>query len=366
MEETEKKKRFHTPLWFRITAGIVAFAILVSLVANAAVAVRIELGDDPEAAVSYLVGNTGYVNAGVVERLEDKVQTLSEPVTLEDYYRLAGTQIAQEDYQGALQSIEQCIQLEDGTDQALHIDLLMKKGCLLVMLGRDADALIPLDLVLGEVPGYADALLVKAQIYAQQQDMGALIPTLEAYLETNTHDHEIRKLLAQTMFSVENYTGARDQYRKLLELSAPEEDMTQIRYLHGLACVQTGDMQEAEESFLIALEKDASLDGIHYYIGVCQMSREAYAEAVDNLTVAVDSGSLIQLSRYSRGVCGLMIEGYDLELAVEDIVFAAEYDQPDADPAVTQQAADLLAYLISLAEQEDTDPDAVTDNGTGG
>ena len=61
-----------------------------------------------------------------------------------------------------------------------------------------------------------------------------------------------------------------------------------------------------------------------------------------------------------------MIEGYDLELAVEDIVFAAEYDQPDADPAVTQQAADLLAYLISLAEQEDTDPDAVTDNGTGG
>ena len=51
---------------------------------------------------------------------------------------------------------------------------------------------------------------------------------------------------------------------------------------------------------------------------------------------------------------------------MEDIVFAAEYDQPDADPAVTQQAADLLAYLISLAEQEDTDLGAVTDNGTGG
>jgi tetratricopeptide (TPR) repeat protein len=151
-----------------------------------------------------------------------------------------------------------------------------------------------------------------------------------------------------------------------LELSDPEENLTQIRYLHGLACVQTGDMQEAEESFLMALEKDATLDGIHYYIGVCQMSREAYTDAVANLTVAVDSGSLIQLSRYSRGVCGLMIEGYDLELAVEDIVFAAEYDQPDADPAVTQQAADLLAYLISLAEQEDTDPDAVTDNGAGG
>ena len=98
-------------------------------------------------------------------------------------------------------------------------------------------------------------------------------------------------------------------------------------------------------------------------------TRDAY-----NLIVGFEGGRTATSSKYGHAcfvhgiVDGVVYysESYDLELAVEDIVFAAEYDQPDADPAVTQQAADLLAYLISLAEQEDTDPDAVTDNGTGG
>ena len=122
------KRKLRFPLWICITAGIVAFAIIVSLTANAAVAVRRKLGEDPEAAVSYLVGKTDHVNAGTVDRLREKLQTLEDPVTLEDHYRLAGTQIAEEEYAAALGSIERCIALDDRSNEALSIDLLMKKG----------------------------------------------------------------------------------------------------------------------------------------------------------------------------------------------------------------------------------------------
>lgn len=347
MEQSELRK-FHTRIEIRIIAGIVAVAIFISVIANGLVAVRIKADLESEAATKYLVDNTGYVNADTVERIQEKLQTLSDPVSLEDYYRLAGTQIAEEDYQGALGSIEQCIKLDDGSNQELHLDLLMKKGCLLVMLERDAEALISLDQVISEAPAESDAYLVKAQIYAKQEDLPNLVQALEWYLKYETGNAEIRELLAQAMFSMGDYAGAKAQYRYVLEEPGENTDLTQMQYLYGLTCIQLEDFQDAEEALLLALQQDETLSGIHYYIGVCKMSNEAYSEAVEFLSVSIEKGSMPQLSRYSRGISGLMTEGYDLVQAKEDLKFAAEYAGSDADESVRIQAVQLLERLAGI------------------
>lgn len=345
-QEEKKKPRF--PLRIRIISGVVAFALILSLMANAATAIRIQVGEATEAAVNYLVERTDYVNAGTTQRLQDRIQTISVPETLEDFYRLAGTQIAGENYQGALDSIESCILLDDGSDDTLHQDLLLKKGCLLVMLDRDLEALAPLDQVLEEYPEQMDALLVKAQIYSRQQDLPNLTQTLKRYLELDTSNYDMRLLLAQAMFAIEDYTGAAQQYRLVLEDPENLVNPAQVQYLYGLTCVQLGDFFQAEESLTAALEADGELEAIHYYIGICQMSREAYSEAVESFSISVEKESMLQLSHYSRGVCGLMIEGYDVDSILIDLQLAAEYTDADIDTNVSQQAALLLEQLTGI------------------
>ncbi len=338
-------KKFYTRPEVRVIAGVLAFAMVLSLFASGFVHVRIKPGSSDKAATNYLVDNTQYVGLNTLERLQEKFQNLSGPVSLEDYYRLAGIQIAEKDYAGALGSIEKCIKLENGSSKELHLDLLLKHGCLLVLLERYDEALISLNQVLKEAPDTADAILVKAQIYATRQDINSLIPTLEQYLQIESGSTEIRLLLAQAMFSTEDFEGAAEQYLKLLESEDKLEEPSKYHYLYGLTCIQLSDFLSAQEHLLIALDSGNSYDDIHYYIGLCYMSSGAYIEAIEYLNTAIENESMLQLSHYSRGISGLMIENYDAEIILGDLAFAAKYEGADADESISSQAAQLLKQL---------------------
>lgn len=353
MNKTKVPKKFHQTPKVRITAGILVATLLISLGANAAVGIRIQPGDESKAATNYLVDHTKYVNEGRLKRLQEKFRSLQEPTKIEDYYRLAGTQIAQEDYTGALSSMDQCLILYSGGDDALYLDLLMKRGCLLVLLGRDDEALQALDQALEQDPEQADAYLVKAQIYAQREENQPLAQALKEYLELRPEDSQIRSLLAQAMFTAEDYKGATEQYQEILNTAPPDADLTETAYLYGLTSIQLGNFSTAEKSLKQALAKDNTLEGIYYYIGVCQMSRGDYAGAVSNMTASIQQNSLLQLSHYTRGVCRLMTQEYDYEAAVQDLQKAADYKETDADQTVRQQAKDFLAELAAAqAEAE--------------
>ena len=75
------------------------------------------------------------------------------------------------------------------------------------------------------------------------------------------------------------------------------------------------------------------------------MSREAYGDAVDSFTRAIEAGTMLQHSYYSRGVCRMVLEEDYSEAAVADLQAAAGYAGEDADPTVKRQADDLLAQL---------------------
>lgn len=340
---TSKSRFYHKP-WVRITALILAVVMVFSIWANGAIQVQIQRSHEMDAATNYLVDNTDYVNEDELNRLQDKLLAYQQATELEDYYRLAGTQIAEESYTEALTSIDKCIELYPGGDDELYVDLLLKRACLLVLIAEEDEALIALDQVLLQKPDHADAHLIKAQIYAQRGTLEPLADALSAYLACRPEEHSIRLVYAQTLFELQRFEDALEEYTHLLSVETEQIGKNEIWYLLGLTYLQLSNYAEAEKALQQAKQGDASLDGLDYYIGICQMSRESYEEAVQSFTAAIEAESMLQHSRYSRGVCLLMLGSSD-SAALEDLTFASEYAQADADPGVKQQADDLLAQL---------------------
>ncbi|MBQ4637190.1 MAG: hypothetical protein IJB92_00485, partial [Clostridia bacterium] len=222
-------------LWVRITACVLSLALIVSLGVNALVAVKIQTAQAHEAATNYLVENTEYVSAELLERLGEKLRTLPEPMNIEDYYRLAGTQIAEEKYEEALFSIEKCIELfDDNQTDELWIDLLMKKGCLEVLTQRFDKAEGTLNAVLQADPEQKEVYLILAQIHAGYDDLDLLEEDLNNYLAKAKDDLQIRALLAQTLFAKEEYEAAGEQYLLILDSQAEGVDMAEMNYLYAL------------------------------------------------------------------------------------------------------------------------------------
>ena len=336
-------------LWVRITACVLSLALIVSLGVNALVAVKIQTAQAHEAATNYLVENTEYVSAELLERLGEKLRTLPEPMNIEDYYRLAGTQIAEEKYEEALFSIEKCIELfDDNQTDELWIDLLMKKGCLEVLTQRFDKAEGTLNAVLQADPEQKEVYLILAQIHAGYDDLDLLEEDLNNYLAKAKDDLQIRALLAQTLFAKEEYEAAGEQYLLILESQAEGVDMAEMNYLYALTGIQLENYQIAKEHMEAAIQLDESKLDAYYYLGICNMAQEEYEKAVESFTKAIDGNSMMQLSYYSRGVCGLMIEEYDYQKALDDLKQTEVYNGADLDPEISAQAADLLAELEAV------------------
>ena len=345
IQETPKKKPMYRKPWVRVTALVLAIVMVFSLWAGSAIRVKIQPGDEMDAATNYLVDNTDYVNQDEMERLQEKLLAYQKAVELEDYYRLAGTQIASEDYAGALESVIKCLELYPGGDDALYVDLLLKQACLLVLVSRNGDALTVLDKVLVMQPDHADAYLIKAQIYAEQEQMAPLGEVLAKYLELVPEAYEIRLVYAQALFEQQAFQAAIEQYELLLTQSPEGVGRAELLYLAGLTYLQLSDYEAAADKLIQAAQLNDTLDGIYYYIGICQMSLEEYEEAVQNFTLALDGGSMVQHCYYSRGVCLLMVGNDRLSDALADLAAASNYAEADADASVKVQADELIAQL---------------------
>jgi tetratricopeptide (TPR) repeat protein len=258
-------------------------------------------------------------------------------------------QIAREEYANALENIEKCISLYNNEGRDLYLDLLLKRGCLLVMLGRYDEALKSLNLALAEDPSAADVYLVKAQIYAERQNMEALTECLTAYMRLRPEDNSIRALLAQAQFTEGNYEAAARQYEELMQ----NDPNAEIEYLYGLNAVRNSDFAAAEAALSSAISKDDSFDGIYYYRGVCRMSLGNYAGAIEDMTISIDRNDMMHASYYTRGICLLMNNEYEKGLA--DIKYAAGLSD---DQEVTKQALHFLAELEAAqsADEASADP----------
>ncbi len=329
--------KFYHKTSFRVIAGILVVAMVATMFLQSATLVAISRSDNmSDAAVNYLAENTEYVNKNRPQRVGEYLKTLGNKDTLEDYYRLASTQIAREEYNDALENIEKCISLYNNEGPELYEDLLLKRGCLQVMIGDYDAALKSLDLALARDPAAADIYLVKAQIHAQRQNMGALAQCLTEYLKLVPGDSSIRALLAQAQFTKGDYEAAAQQYAEILD----KEPNAEVEYLYGLNAVKDSDFATGEASLTSAIAKDDSFDGIYYYRGVCRMSLGNYPAAIEDLTVSIEKEDMLQASYYTRGVCLLMEKQY--EKGLTDVKYAANRNDNEE---ITKQAQLLMAEL---------------------
>lgn len=334
-------------LWFRITAFLLAMIMVFSIWANGAIQIRIAPRSDQDAAGQYLIDNTDYVQSGDLGRLEDKVQTYFGPTTLEDYYSLAGTQIGAGEYEEALSSVNTCIEMYPGDNEELYMDLLLKRGCLHVLLGQYEEAVAALEQVLLRDPEQADAYLVLAQIYSELGDYQGLIPVLGEYLKLKPDDYNIRLVLAQILFEIGSYDLAIEEYEKLRQAEDMAESEVQIQFLEALAYIQLAEYSSARQMLLSILESGEKPAGIDYYLGVCYLSEEDYETGAQHFTEALEAEEMIQLSSYSRAVCRLMQKNFDLDGAISDLECAIAYEGADKDEIITQQAQGLLDTIRS-------------------
>lgn len=333
----EKTKKFYYKKNLRMIAGITAVIFVLTIALQSATTVAIyRNADKTAAATNYLAENTEYANKNRPQRVIDYLDTLGPKQTLEDYYKSASIHIARAEYADALDNIEKCIALYNNEGSDIYHDLLSKRGCLQVMLGRYDAALQSLDLALKQDPTAANLYLVKAQIFAEQKDMDKLAESLNAYLQLVPGDTAIRALLAQAKFSEGDYDAAVQQYREILSTNPNAE----TEYLYGLNAVRDSDFATAEEHLSQAIAKDDSYNGIYYYRGVSRMSLGNYPGAIKDLTVSIEREDMLQASYYTRGVCRLMNEEHEQGLADLQIAAAGSDDEE-----VTQQARQLLAEL---------------------
>ena len=297
---------------------------------------------DRSAALNYLAEKTGYAQQSFPRRIVEYVRTLAEPSALGDYYSLAGVQIAQENFSDALDSIERCLELYDNEGDELLADLWLKKGCLLVMLGRYEEALLALEMVVkidGSIP---EVYLVQAQVYAELEDAEQLIRSLEAYLVLRPDDEDVRSLLATMLVEVEDV----DSMQTYIETYHEPEPTVETEYLRGLFAIQEGDYESAVEILTSALMLDDSYEGIRYYRGICRLALQDYVGAAEDFSASIEYGSVVQASRYNRGIARILVDEY--ELGLEDVLLAAEMNE---DPAIKEQAQHFLGE-VSKAEAE--------------
>ena len=350
MANKESVKKFYFTRPYKVIACILVVTVFVTMVLQSATMVAISRSDNRfEAAVNYLVDNTEYVNKDTPQRVIDYLGPLGSEQTIADYYTLASMQIARGEYDKALVNIEKCLSLYNNEDHGLYVDLLMKRGCLQVMLGQYDAALKSLDKALKEAPAEADIYLVKAQIYAQRENMEALTECLRSYLKLKPDDTAVRALLAQTQLIQGDYQAGAEQYAAIKDAGTD----AQTEYLFGLNAVKHSDFAAAEEALTRAITKDDSFDGIYYYRGVSRMSLGNYSGAIEDLTVSIEREDMLQASYYTRGLCFFMTEQYAEGLA--DINSAA---QRNDDPEVTKLVEQLIAELqaaqsVDLPDTED-------------
>lgn len=341
----KQEKRRIKP-WARWTAAFLALAFVFTFGAQSWITVKIS-AEESNAAKTYLAQQTDYVNASQLERLRTKLQTLTQPDGLEDYYRLAETHIAAEEYGEALECIRRCLELyepEYGT--TLQAELLLKEGCLLTILNRADEAEEAMEQVVRLAPGLADAYLVLAQLHAGSGDTQALAADLESYLELQPAAADMRLLLAQ-LYLAQGQSDEALQHAVWLQANggAQNADVAGLFTGLGLAKLQTEDTAGALELFETALALDDTVDSLCYYAGLCCLLLERYDEAVEHYSRSIELEDSPQMSRYGRGAAELMRDEPNKEQAAEDLAFAAGYDGADADPVINAQAKDLLAGI---------------------
>ncbi len=350
-DEQKEKKNWMRSWWTRSIAAFLAVAMAATaLLANA---VRIQLPAEDGSASEYALSeSTDFVNKNMAARMEEMLsQLLVSPTTLDQHYRSASVLIGAAKYAEALDEINACLSLADAEDTALIDELWLKRGCLETLTGAYDAALESFAHI---TPGTYDeeTLLVKAQIYSEQEDAQQTAAALEAYVLIRPDDFESRSMLAGVYIQLERYDDAIGQYEAILNSGGDEAgqiymqlasaQMLAGRYTEAiayfleaeragyadssacyaqcaLASYLNGDYESVgsygEQALAIGSD-NFTYESLYYYMALAKLNLGGYEEAIELFTTAIGQDLQIDDAYYYRGAC-YMATG-DMQAAIND------------------------------------------------
>jgi len=235
-------------------------------------------------------------------------------------YTLALNAIEAEDYETAKDYLNICFAYCDRqTNPAGYAELLLKKGCIDVIQGKNEMALLNLDAAIRVYPELADAYLVRTQVYASMGDADQAILNLEQYIEL-TKDTSLYETVAQLHEAKGDIESAQAAYEKYVEGVGSEVE--EAGFQNGLYKMESGKFEEAIADFEAYRDNETYGAGAMYNIGVSKMKMADYAGAAEAFDACQEKGGTFDGLLYNRGVCKLL--NNQAEEAAEDFVQSIE------------------------------------------
>lgn len=361
-EKKSKNRNWARSWWTRALAGFLALAMTGSvLLMNAS---EVKLGSSGKSAsTDVLDETTDYVQQSALSRAGDVLASIvTNPQTLEQYYKNASVQIGEAKYADALESIKACITLADSSNSTLLDELWLKRGALETLTGAYDDALDSFTHIsMGSYMG--EQLLIKAQIFGEKGDESAVASMLHEYVRLYPDDLDTRLTLASSYVQLGEYDAAIEQYTYVIDAGG---DVSGASYMQRATARLMGGQYEASiQDFLAA--KDAgyadpsaclaqcalasyllqdyedvlgygaravalgsenfTYETLYYYMGLSQLNLGSYPEAASLLTKAIDLGVTMDDAYYYRGAC-YMVDG-SMPEAISDFTVVIERNVAD-------------------------------------
>ena len=345
-------KKRKKKIWIRVTAIFLVLTMVVTYWAGTVTSIKISAEETNEA-MKYLAENTEYINKKRSERTWNLIQTLKGTDDLNDCYLTASIYIGSARYEEALTYIDKCLKLCDPVERSdFYTELLTKKGCLQTLQGENDEALKTLDLVTERDPQAADVYLVKAQIYFEQNNLEKLAETSAQYLEVVPDDVSVRITYLQTLAALDIADEAKKQGRIIIEDATADTGAKDDAYhILAMLALREENFKEALNNLQQVKDTKEKYPDVNYDIGVCQMSKGEFDEAIDYFTRSIEQDYNKQGCYYSRGVCEFSNDPVDYQSAYFDLLAAVEYDEEDRDEETAALAESILEQAYEVIEE---------------
>lgn len=351
--------------------------------------------EDYENAAVYLQGCLDTCSGGVAEEAVLCLRLGSLYVLMQDFeeaVKWLDLALVKDDTLASAYFLRAEVRLEQGETQAALDDLhryqetegsspviLASLGALYESAGEYENAVSCYTLGLSNAQSYQDATYVsRARCYIFLGEMTEARRDLERYfiLTDVDPDGEAAAMLGMCLMDAGEFAGAIEQFHHAVEngyenawllysqsvmcayvmgdygtavrdgklaLAGSDEageNGAELALWIALSYFAREQWQEATEYFAQAAERDADLEDLRFYQGVCAFSQNDPDTAIRCFTASIERGESLSESYYNRALCYLQLE--DAASAEEDLLHFLELSEDEALRAQTEELLEAL------------------------
>ena len=396
----------------RLLALTMALALVLSMYLGLRAQIRFSglnyVGQISEYAARVTAENTGYLSENTLDRAWTILRaTIRRPRTYEDYEMYASIAIAREDYAGAAEYLQGCIDTSRGDDAEELATLHLRQASVYVLTEEYDKALSRLDRTLELAPTLSPAWFLRAQLNAAAGETDKATADLAAYKDLDGSDPVILSSLGPLYESAGDYESAIECYTagltderayqvnwfsyrarcrlQLGDTAGAKQDLEEYFSRKGddpkgeaAAMLAVCRMDEGDYPGALSMFHRSAADGekaialaeaggessteLHFWTGLAYMVQEEYTAAAEHFTAAQEKDETLRDISYYLGICALgqgdteqAIEQFTASVEREENVTASLYNRA---VCYLQLGQELAARTdLNAVRERDDDPD---------